>query len=190
VYYSFDWQGPLGEPDGAGGTSSAGWTLAGTNIFTDPDWNGDLQNQSLDDIGIVLLDEPVKGIEPATIAPLNYLDGTRRGTLFTVAGYGIQFEKPTTGPRKRTEVSDRVRRWTTAPLSNITRDTIMLAVATRDKRGGGGTCFGDSGGPIFLDGYLVGVTSWGSDQFCKAGQAGYQRLDTEDAFEFYGEFVD
>jgi hypothetical protein len=34
------------------------------------------------------------------------------------------------------------------------------------------------------------VTSWGSDQFCKAGQAGYQRLDTEDAFEFYGEFVD
>ncbi len=50
-------------------------------------------------------------------------------------------------------------------------------------------CFGDSGGPVFLDGYLVGVTSWGTSQFCTAGQAGYQRLDTQDALEFYGPFL-
>ena len=43
--------------------------------------------------------------------------------------------------------------------------------------------------PVFLDGYLVGVTSWGTSQFCTAGHAGYQRLDTQDALEFYGSFL-
>jgi hypothetical protein len=99
VYYSFNWQGPLGEPDAKPGIpaelrNDRGWTLGGTNtdgsqnIFTDPDWDGDLQIQSLDDIGIIVLDRPVTGIEPAEIAPLGYLNGTPRGTLFTVAGYG------------------------------------------------------------------------------------------------------
>ena len=201
VYYSFDWQGPQGEPDAKPGIPAAlrndpGWTLGGTNadgsqnLFTDPDWDGDLQVQSLDDIGIIVLDRPVTGIEPADIAPVGYLDGTRRGTLFTVAGYGVRFEKPASGPQKPAQVADRERRFTIAPLSNLSRDTIMLSTNPNDKRGGGGTCFGDSGGPIFLDGLLVGVTSWGSSQFCKAGQAGYQRLDTADAFEFYGPFLD
>jgi hypothetical protein len=200
VYYSFNRQGPLGEPDAKPGIpaalrNDAGWTLGGTNtdgsqnIFTDPDWGGDLQIQSLDDIGIIVLDRPVTGIEPADIAPIGYLDGTRRGTLFTVAGYGVRFEKPASGPQKPAQIADRERRFTTSPLSNLTRDTIMLATNPKDKRGGGGTCFGDSGGPVFLDGYLVGVTSWGTSQFCTAGQAGYQRLDTEDAFEFYGPFL-
>ena len=93
------------------------------------------------------------------------------------------------GPQKPVATADRVRRFTVAPLSNLTRDTIMLATNPRDKRGGGGTCFGDSGGPVFLDGYLVGVTSWGTSQFCTAGHAGYQRLDTQDALEFYGPFL-
>ena len=201
VYYSFDWQGPLGEPDAKPGipadlADDPGWTLGGTNadgsqnIFTDPDWSGDLQLQSLDDIGIIVLDEPVTGIEPAEIAPINYLDGTPRGTLFTVAGYGVRYGKPESGPQKPIDTADRERRFTVAPLSNLTSDTIMLATNPKDKRGGGGTCFGDSGGPVFLNGYLVGVTSWGTSQFCTAGQAGYQRLDTEDAFEFYGPFLD
>jgi hypothetical protein len=200
VFYAFTQQGPLGEPDAKPGIPPAaqndpGWTLAGTNadgtqsIFTDPEWDGDLQLQNLDDLGIIVLDEPVTGIAPATIAPLGYLDDVARGTLFTVAGYGVQFEKPATGPRKPVQVADRRRRYTTAPLSNLTRDTIMLATNPSDGRGGGGTCFGDSGGPVFLDGSLVGVTSWGTSQFCRAGQAGYQRLDTQDAADFYGGFV-
>jgi hypothetical protein len=194
VYYSFDWQGPLGEPDAKPGIpaelrNDPGWTLGGDNLFTDPDWDGDLQNQSLDDIGIIVLDTPVTGIEPAEIAPLGYLEGTPRGTLFTVAGYGVRYEKPESGPQKPVSVADRERRFTTSPLSNLTRDTLMLAVSTNDKRGGGGICSGDSGGPVFRDGYLVAVTSWGTQQFCKSGQTGFQRLDTADAFEFYGPFL-
>lgn len=203
VYYSFAVQGPLGEPDDDPNfpddvvANDPGWTFGATNadgtqsIFTDPGWTGKLQLQNLNDIGVIILDEPVFGIEPATIAPLDYLDGVARGTVFTVAGYGVRFAKPGgSGPQKPAQEADRVRRWTTAPLSNLTNDTIMLATNPKDGRAGGGTCFGDSGGPIFLDGYLVGVTSWGTSQFCTAGQAGYQRIDDADARAFYEPLLD
>jgi hypothetical protein len=192
VYYSFAPVRPTTEPDAP---TASGWTLGGSNldgeqsIFTDPDWDGDLQNQSLDDIGVVVLDTPVSGIEPATIAPLGTLEGLPRGTLFTLAGFGIHYVKPIEGPRKPTPVAGLQRSWTTSPLSNLTSDTLMLAASPNDNRGGGTICSGDSGGPVFYDGMLVAVTSWGTSQFCRSGQAGFQRLDTADAYEFYGPFV-
>ncbi|MDF2967975.1 MAG: putative trypsin-like serine protease [Nocardioidaceae bacterium] len=192
VYYSFAPVRPTAEPDAPGDT---GWTLGGSNldaeqsIFTDPDWDGDLQMQSLDDIGVIVLDSAVTGIEPATIAPLGTLEGLPRGTLFTLAGYGIHYVKPTEGPRKPTAVAGLERSWTTSPLSALTSDTLMLAASPEDKRGGGTICSGDSGGPVFYDGLLVAVTSWGSSIFCRSGQGGFQRLDTADAFEFYGPLV-
>lgn len=192
VYYSFTHVRPTTEPDAPGAT---GWTFGGSNldaeqsIFTDPDWDGDLQMQSLDDIGVIVLDAPVANIEPATIAPLGTLNGLPRGTLFTLAGFGIHYVKPTEGPRRPTAVAGLERSWTTSPLSNLTSDTLMLAASPHDKRGGGTICSGDSGGPVFYEDQLVAVTSWGSSIFCKAGQAGFQRLDTQDAYEFYGPLV-
>lgn len=192
VYYSFSASRPTSRPDASGAT---GWTLGGSNldaeqsIFTDPDWDGDLQIQGLDDIGVIVLDTSVTGVEPATIAPLGTLDGLPRGTLFTLVGFGIHYEKPTDGPRKPMPVAGLERSWTTSPLSNLTRDTLMLAASPDDKRGGGTICSGDSGGPVFYEGLLVAVTSWGTSIFCRSGQGGFQRLDTEDAYEFYGPFV-
>ena len=72
-----------------------------------------------------------------------------------------------------------------SPLSNLTSDTIILSVNPKDKRAGGGICSGDSGGPAFLDGVIVGVTSWGTSQFCRSGQSGFQRLDDADARGFW-----
>ena len=95
VYYSFAVDRPTVEPDAAGAT---GWTLGGSNlddednIFTHPDWDGDLQNNSLDDIGLIILDAPVTGIAPATVAPEGYsLDAVPHGTAFTAVGYGIRY---------------------------------------------------------------------------------------------------
>lgn len=45
-----------------------------------------------------------------------------------------------------------------------------------DNKGTGGTCFGDSGGPAFLNGYLVAVTSYGYTDNCRYID-GYQRVD-------------
>ena len=46
----------------------------------------------------------------------------------------------------------------------------------RDSRGTGGSCFGDSGGPTFKDGYIVTVTSYGYTQNCRYLD-GLQRVD-------------
>ncbi len=42
----------------------------------------------------------------------------------------------------------------------------------------GGTCFGDSGGPILHDDTLVAVTSFGLNQNC-AGIGGAYRIDKD-----------
>ena len=46
----------------------------------------------------------------------------------------------------------------------------------KDPRAGGGTCFGDSGGPAIRDGYIVGDTSYGLTANCRY-LGGYQRVD-------------
>ena len=53
--------------------------------------------------------------------------------------------------------------------------------------GNGGTCYGDSGGPHFLDGVVVALTITG-DAPCKALDKTY-RLDTPWAQEFLAQFV-
>ena len=54
-----------------------------------------------------------------------------------------------------------VRRVTTSPAQKLTSQILQLNGVINDARGGGGTCFGDSGGPVFLSGYLVADTSYG-----------------------------
>jgi secreted trypsin-like serine protease len=55
---------------------------------------------------------------------------------------------------------------------------------------GGGTCFGDSGGPVFTPGTstIVAVTSFVFNQNC-AGGGGAYRVDTAGAHSFIGQFV-
>ncbi|MFD1734170.1 trypsin-like serine protease [Deinococcus malanensis] len=57
-------------------------------------------------------------------------------------------------------------------------------------RGGGGTCYGDSGGPIFLNNssQLVAVTSFGIVANCKGNDFAF-RLDTQVAQDFLDPFL-
>jgi len=141
--------------------------------FTDVDnWN---------DVGVVVLDEAVTGIEPATVAPENYLDEfaqpTLNRTIFELVGYGTEVRKPEAGPQKPAPMSyPLIRRYTTSPGQKLTPQILQLQGNPNDVRGGGGTCFGDSGGPVFLNGYLVGVTSYTYTSNCRY-LGGYQRVD-------------
>ena len=173
---------PLGNPPPA----ATGYTTAnkpagyvtGTAI-PHPLWTGKLRNKDLFDTGVVVLDQPV-GLTPATLAPRDYFADKAVNDLksepFTVVGYGVFFERADGGPQKPVSVSDRTRRVTTAALQNIVGQAIQLNESATDSRYGGGTCFGDSGGPIYYRGLLVGDTSYGGSQFCK-GMGGYQRID-------------
>ena len=170
-----------------------GW-LAGTP-HTHPLWDGELQLNDLHDVGVVVLDAPYFGAAPASLPPagfLNQVAARKQGLskqVFEVVGYGVFFEKGTEGPKKPAAVSDRTRRFTTLIGQNLTSQVLKLAENPKDSRAGGGTCFGDSGGPAFHGGYLVADTSFGASQFCRGGGGGYYRLDIADARNFLDDFV-
>jgi secreted trypsin-like serine protease len=182
-------------PAPAFGTSPARF-ITGT-AHASPLWTGKLQNTKLNDIGMIVLDRPAAdvwpGIRPASLASLGLLDrlgakGGLKKTAFTLVGYGVYFEKPADGPQKQQAVRDRVRRVTTVGIQNITSDVIKFAENDANSTFGGGSCFGDSGGPAFLDGVQVGITSFGGAQFC-TGMGGYQRTDNQEARSFIQGFL-
>lgn len=139
----------------------------------------DLKNWN--DVGIVRLSQPITDIAPAKLAPEGYLDQfgspTLNKTVFELVGYGTEVRKSATGPQKPEPMDyPLIRRYTTAPGQKLTPQILQLQGNPNDNRGGGGTCFGDSGGPAFLDGYLVGVTSYGFTANCRYVD-GVQRVD-------------
>jgi hypothetical protein len=159
--------------------TAAGY-LSGT-AYTHPDYSGFTDLANWNDVGIIVLDEPVTGIAPATLAPTNYLDQFAQPllnkTIFEVVGYGTEVRKPESGPQKPQPMSyPLLRRYTTSPGQKLTPQILQLNGNPNDPHGGGGTCFGDSGGPVFLDGYLVAVTSYGYTLNCRY-LGGYQRVD-------------
>lgn len=157
-------------------------------------WNGFLTLPNTHDMGVVVLDSaPNRGL--STIAPKGYLDGlaTRRGQQnvnFTVVGYGVQFERP------NLEVAVRQRFVGTNQLQNLGSAiaggyNLMTTDSNGNGTGGGGTCFGDSGGPVFHTSesgqtYLVAVTSFGT-KYCN-GSSGAFRLDNDQARAFLSGF--
>jgi hypothetical protein len=158
----------------AGYRSGTAYTHPAYSNFTDLDnWN---------DVGVIVLDSPVTGIAPARLAPVaGYLDRfaqpTLNKTLFDVVGYGTEVRKPDSGPQKPQPMSyPLIRRFTTSPGQKLTGQILQLNGNINDTRGGGGTCFGDSGGPVFLNGYLVAVTSYGYTDNCRY-LGGYQRVE-------------
>jgi hypothetical protein len=175
-------------------TPPAGW-LAGTP-HAHPLWDGELQLNDLHDVGVVVLDTPYNGAAPAALPPADYLETLSQGNgglnkqTFTLVGYGVFFQKPAEGPQKPSSDAgnDRTRRVTTAVGQNVSSQTLKLAENEKDSRAGGGSCFGDSGGPVFQGGYIVADTSFGASQFCRSF-GGYYRLDTADARSFLDDFV-
>ena len=192
---------PRAADDTGNGMSQTGYTAAPTGWLAGtphahPLFDDKLQLNNLHDVGVVVLDEPYTKATPAALPPANYLDTLSRGNgglnkqTFTLVGYGVFFEKPAEGPQKPSDVAgnDRTRRFTTAVGQNISSDTLKLAENAKDSRAGGGSCFGDSGGPAFQGDYIVADTSFGASQFCRSA-GGYQRLDTADARSFLDDYV-
>ena len=63
-----------------------------------------------------------------------------------------------------------------------------LKISMNPSTGDGGTCYGDSGGPYFLDDMVVSITVTG-DAYCRATDVNY-RTDSVSARSFLGQFVD
>ena len=159
--------------------TSAGY-LSGTAL-AHPDYSNFTDLANWNDVGVIVLDQPVTGITPAALAPENYLDQFAQpvlnSTIFGLVGYGTEVRKPESGPQKPQPMTyPLIRRYTTSPGQKLTPQILQLNGNPADVRGGGGTCFGDSGGPVFLNGYLVAVTSYTYTDNCRY-LGGYQRVD-------------
>ena len=176
---------PIGGPTSVDGTP-----------YTHPQYNDNAFN--LFDLGVVELAEPVTLAEYGVLPELGLFDPlfTERGRQnqeFTAVGYGLQFTNPA-----RTQADlDRYR----ATVQIITGDSLFggasvfdtdnEAVLFTNNASGGGTCFGDSGGPIFWDdtNIVAAVTSYGINQNC-AGTGGGYRVDTADDLAWLATFLD
>lgn len=107
----------------------------------------------INDTAIILLDDPVAGIDPVTIAPVGFLDvlkdaRTIKDTAFTNVGYGSaeQIVVPATGP---TFPFDGIRKWTISGFYAL--DPAFIHLNQNLHQGNSGTGYGDSGGPTFVD---------------------------------------
>ena len=120
------------------------------------------------DVGVVILDKPVVLPSYAELAPLGTIDslGNKGSATFTVSGYGISDNTNTALPA----LSFRERLMAEATLVTTKSTwTDGYNFATQGSGNGrGGTCSGDSGGPVFYPGSsngfeneIVGVTSFG-----------------------------
>jgi hypothetical protein len=172
------------ELEAAGYLSGTASTHPEYSDFTDMDnWN---------DVGVIVLDEAVTGITPATIAAEDYLEAFAQPrlnrTLFTAVGYGTEVRKPDAGPQKPQPMTyPLLRRYVDMPGQKLTPQILQTNGNDKDPRGTGGTCFGDSGGPVFHDGSLVAVTSYGYTSNCRY-LGGYQRVDIAVVQDWLREF--
>jgi secreted trypsin-like serine protease len=154
------------------------YTAAPGGVHTHPGWTGSLGTKLLKDTGIIVL-QNAPPVPIAPLAPVGYLDSinAKRAT-YTMVGYGVEYRKPADGAQKKTAFSDFIRKFATATLQTLTVDVIKLQVNPNDARDDGGSCGGDSGGSVWVNGLVVGDDSWGTSQFCSGGAGGYQRVDT------------
>jgi hypothetical protein len=156
-----------------------------------PGWNGELTVPNTHDVGVVVLDMPFTRTTYGQLPPVGYLDrlATKRGKQnvnFTVVGYGVQFERP------NLEVAKGLRVIGTTQLQDLRSHEaggweVRMTDSGGNGTGGGGTCFGDSGGPVFHRSdtgvlYDVGDISWGT-KYCK-GTSAFYRLDTAATQQF------
>lgn len=146
------------------------------------------------DIAVVVFDLPIVGITPAQLPTAGLLDEmqaakTLASTPFTAVGYGdTQF---TNGPGGHTTTHPQARNVAVSTFSSLSSAFLHLGQSL--KKGDGGTCNGDSGGPNFIGAdagetsVIAGITITG-DTYCKATNVDL-RLDTPTARDFLDEFV-
>ncbi|MGH2808593.1 MAG: trypsin-like serine protease, partial [Actinomycetota bacterium] len=145
-----------------------------------PEYSDFTDIKNWNDTGVVIL-ETAPGVPSAPLAPENYLNRLNQSTLnatsFLTIGYGTEVRRADSGPQAPTPMRNPiVRRFTTEIGQKLTDQILQLNGNENDPRAEGGTCFGDSGGPAMLDGYVVADTSYGYTSNCRY-LGGYQRVD-------------
>lgn len=142
------------------------------------------------DVGVVVLDEPVSMETYGVLPELGFLDALaaqpgQEGQTFTVVGYGLEGMHP-----------DLLDQWVPERQKVSTEFTDLRSaladgynLRTQKSPQTWGICYGDSGGPILLGGTstVVAVASWALDD-CSGVNGGY-RTDIASSQDFIRRFL-
>jgi secreted trypsin-like serine protease len=167
-------------------------------VITHPNYDDFSDPSNPYDVGVLILAEPVTDITPAQLPTEGYLDELKNdgllrvrqdGAQFTVVGYGGTVAG---WPPPDIQYYD-LRQFAESEYVALVPAQLHLSqhMSTNSQwysdDDEGGTCFGDSGGPVFWteeDGTetLVGITSWGDAQCVATGF--YYRVDIQETLGF------
>jgi hypothetical protein len=133
------------------------------------------------DVGMLILDDPIVLDKYASIAAPGSVDQLPVGTEITYSGYGVSGEKPAV-------ISFRERLMATGFIvstHNANTAGFNIQLSTNPGAGRGGSCFGDSGGPILYDStdVILGVNSFVINGQC-AGVGFAYRIDQQAVYEW------
>lgn len=140
------------------------------------------------DVGLVILDQAIRLPEYGVLATAGSLDRlaaqqAKQEVIFTSSGYGLSESNPVhvTSFRERLMAESRLTN-----LGNALTDGYNLQT-NGNGSDRGGTCSGDSGGPVFYgdstSNTIVAVTSFGQNAYCRGVDFSY-RTDTQEVIDW------
>jgi hypothetical protein len=144
------------------------------------------------DVGIVVLSEPVPTSDVSEYASLpspQYVDTLPRNAPVDLVGYGVQ--QRLRGGGQPVWAGAKVRLFANGQLvsGRFVNSAEFIRVTANPGQGGGGTCFGDSGGPV-LDNdssTVLAVNSYVTSENC-TGVTYSQRVDVPEVLDWINSF--
>ena len=146
------------------------------------------------DVGVVVLDEAASVGTFGNLAPLGTIDGlaklpqNRNDALIETVGYGIQSIQPhPMDVETRYKSTSRI----VSVNGNASKDGNVHTLNNPSAVGGrGGSCFGDSGGPLLVNdtNLVVAVVSYGFSATCHGADYSW-RVDTQASYDFILPFL-
>jgi secreted trypsin-like serine protease len=157
-------------------------------------------NTNGEDIGLIVLENPVVSVTPATLPTAGYLDDLKNnhllqagpnGATLTVVGYGFGLDWPPPQPVYPISADGKAER-NMAQTGYLGLNDAWLNTLQNPAAGYGGTWTGDSGGPVLWTDpntgkeVLVAITSWGHSL---VGSSFNHRVDTAESLTFIQDVI-